>query len=54
MWTSSNLYPHLLAGLRTVFGSARGSGFDTRFGHLLSFVLPLVQEGSDASEIMCT
>ena len=40
----------LHAGLRSAVGSAshlraRGFGFDTRSGHLLSFLLPLIQEG---------
>ena len=34
----------------------RGPGFDTRFGHLLSFLLPLIQGGklSITGESMCT
>ena len=34
----------------------RGPGFDTRSGHILSFLLPLVQEGqlSVTGESMCT
>ena len=33
----------------------RGSGFDTRSGHILSFLLLLIQEGllSDTGESMC-
>ena len=35
---------------------ARGPGFDTRFGHILSFLLPLNIEGqfSVTGESMCT
>ena len=35
---------------------ARGPGFDTRSGHILSFLLPLIQEGqlSVTGESMCT
>ena len=35
---------------------ARGPGFDTQSGHILSFRLPLIQEGqySVTSESMCT
>ena len=35
---------------------ARGPGFDTRSGHILSFLLPLIQEGqlSVTSESNCT
>ena len=35
---------------------ARGLGLDTRFGHLLSFLLSLIHEGqlSVAGESMCT
>ena len=35
---------------------ARGPGFDTRFGHILSFLLPLIEEGqlSVTVESMCT
>ena len=34
----------------------RGPGFDTRSGNILSFLLPLFQEGqlSDTGESMCT
>ena len=34
----------------------RGPGFDTRSGHILSFLLPLIQEGqlSVTGEGMCT
>ena len=34
----------------------RGPGFDTRSGHILSFLLPLIQEGqlSVSGESMCT
>ena len=39
-----------MAGLHRAMGSesdstARGPGFDTRYGHILSFLLPLIQEG---------
>ena len=38
------------AGPRSAVGRApdsedRGPGFDTRSGHILSFLLPLIQEG---------
>ena len=38
------------AGPRSAVGRAsdslvRGPGFDTRFGHMVSFLLPLIQEG---------
>ena len=35
---------------------ARGPGFDTRSGHILSFLLPLIEEGqlSIIGESMCT
>ena len=35
---------------------ARGPGFDTRSGHILSFLLPLIQEGqlSVTGESICT
>ena len=49
------------AGLRSAIGRApdskvRGPGFDTRSGNILSFLLPLFQEGqlSVTGEIMCT
>ena len=49
------------AGPRSAIGRApdsqvRGPGFDTRSGNILSFLLPLFQEGqlSVASESMCT
>ena len=43
-------YMMWLAEPRSAVGSAsdsraRGPGFDTRSGHILSFLLPLVQEG---------
>ena len=51
----------LLAGPRSAVGSpsysrARSPGFDTRSGYILSFLLPLTQEGqlSVAGESMCT
>ena len=36
--------------------TVRGPGFDTRSGHILSFLLPLIQEGqlSVTGESMCT
>ena len=50
-----------IAGLRSAIGRApdsyvRGPGFDTRSGHILSFLLPLFQEGqlSVTGESMCT
>ena len=49
------------AGPRSAVGRApdsqvRGPGFDTRSGHILSCLLPLVQEGqlSVTGESMCT
>ena len=49
------------AGPRSAVGRAsdsyvRGPGFDTRSGHILSFLLPLIQEGqlSVTSKSMCT
>ena len=49
------------AGPRSAVGStsdskARGAGFDTRYGHILSFLLPLIQEGqlSVTGKSMCT
>ena len=49
------------AGPRSAIGRApdsevKGSGFDTRSGNILSFLLPLFQEGqlSVTSESMCT
>ena len=49
------------AGPRSTVGSApdssiRGPGFDTRSGHILSCLLPLIQEGqlSVSGESMCT
>ena len=49
------------AGPRSSVGSssdsrARGPGFDTRSGHILPFLLPLIQEGwlSVTGESMCT
>ena len=49
------------AGPRSAVGrapdsSVRGPGFDTRSGHILSFLLPLIQEGqlSVTGESMCT
>ena len=49
------------AGPRSIVGRApdslvRGCGFDTRSGHILSFILPLIQEGQllVTGESMCT
>ena len=41
---------------RTPDSQVRGPGFDTRSGHILSFLLPLIQEGqlSVTGESMCT
>ena len=51
----------VVAGPRSAVGSAsdsnvRGPGFDTRSGHILSFLLPLIQERqlSFAGESMIT
>ena len=50
-----------VAGPRSAVGrvpdsQVRGPGFDTRSGHILSFLLPLIQEGhlSFTGESMCT
>ena len=50
-----------MAGPRSAVGRApdsyvRGSGFDTWSGHILSFFLPLIQEGQllVTGESMCT
>ena len=50
-----------VAGPRSAVGRApdwyvRGPGFDTRSGHILSLLLPLIQEGqlSITGESMCT
>ena len=50
-----------VAGLRSAVGRApdsqvRGPGFDTRSGHILSFLLPLIHEGQFAvtGKCMCT
>ena len=50
----------VLAGLHSAIGrapdsSVRGPGFDTRSGNILSFLLPLFQEGqlSVTGESMC-
>ena len=45
-----NIYHHNEAGSRSSVSSAsdsraRGPRFDTRSGHILSFPLPLIQEG---------
>ena len=50
-----NVCPHLFyAGPRSAIG--RGPGFGTRSGNILSFLLPLFQEGqlSVTGESMCT
>ena len=41
---------------RTPDSLVRGPGFDTLSGHILSFLLPLIQEGqlSVTGESMCT
>ena len=51
----------MIAGPRSAIGRAPdtevgGPGFDTRSGHILSFLLPLFQEGqlSVTGESMCT
>ena len=49
-YTIKESYSAIFAGLHSAVGSAsdsraRGHGFDTRSGHSLSFLLPLVQEG---------
>ena len=50
-----------MAGPRSAVGKAsdskaRGTGFDTLSGHILLFLLPLIQEGqlSVIGESMCT
>ena len=47
--------PHSAIG-RTPDSQVRGPGFDTRSGNILSFLLPLFQEGqlSVTGESMCT
>ena len=57
----SNRISYSIARLRSAVGRApysqvRGPGFDTRSGHILSFFLPLIQEGqlSVTGESMCT
>ena len=54
-------YPLYLAGPRSTIGRApdsqvRGPGFDTRSANILSFLLPLFEEGqlSVTGESMCT
>ena len=56
-----HLSPNSEAGPRSAIGRApdskvRGPGFDTRSGNILSFLLPLFQEGqlSVTSQSMCT
>ena len=58
---SSPRYSFKVAGPRSAVGrtpdsEVRGPGFDTRSGHILSFLLPLVREGqlSVTFESMCT
>ena len=63
VWIPPIFSLHLLsdmAGPRSAVGRApdslvRGPGFDTRSGHILSFLLPLIQEGqmSVTGESMC-
>ena len=55
------LFPYGSAGPHSTCGSVadpgtRGPGFDTRLGHLLSFLLPLIQDEqlSFTGESMCT
>ena len=55
------LHSNTAVGPRSSVGSAfnsraRGPGFDIRSGHILSFLLPLIQEGqlSVTGESMCT
>ena len=55
-----SLLDGLIFGLCSAVGRApdskvRGPGFDTRSGHILSFLLPLIQEGqlSVTGESMC-
>ena len=50
----------MVAGSRSAVGRtsdsrARGPGFDTRSGHILSYLLPLIQDGqlSVTGESMC-
>ena len=65
IWTESGHLPkehhYGSAWARGAVGSVsdlrtRGPGFDTRSGHILSLVLPLIQEGqlSVIGESMCT
>ena len=57
----TSLFFSLSAGPRSAVGRApdsyvRGPGFDTQSGHILSFLLPLIQKGqlSVTGESMCT
>ena len=57
---SATCFTPFLAGPRSAVGKApysyvRGPEFDTRSGHILSFLLPLIQEGqlSATGESMC-
>ena len=48
---------HLIAGPRSAVGSAsdsraRGHGFDTRSGHILSFLLPLIPGWSGGAMVL--
>ena len=52
----SGVLPIALRGSAHLTRKLRGPGFDTRSGHILSFLLPLIQEGqlSVTGESMCT
>ena len=52
--TLSNAKPHSAVG-RAPDSQVRGPGFDTRSGHILSFLLQLIQEGqlSVTGQSMC-
>ena len=61
MYTFITIIIIIRAGPRSTIGRApdsqvRGPGFDTRSGNILSFLLPLFQEGqlSVTGENMCT
>ena len=58
---TTTVHPGNFAGPRSAVGRApdsevRGPGFDTRSGRILSFLLPLIQEGQllVTGESMCT
>ena len=60
-WPGDNSSLYREAGPRSAVGRAydsyaRGPGFDTRSGHILLFLLPLIQEGqlSVTGESTCT